>query len=149
MGWPGSPSGVLFTAEWGWQTMCWLGLVARGGSESFHLPLQWRHNEHDGVASHQPYDWLLNPIFRRRSKKTSKLRRVTDLCAGNPPMTGEFPAQRASDAENVSIWWRHHGCWKLGKWQTSNPSVTQQFKQCADVSVAVHELHSNVAIVHE
>ena len=23
-------------------------------------------------------------------------------------MTGEFPAQRASNAENVSIWWRHH-----------------------------------------
>ena len=24
-------------------------------------------------------------------------------------MTGEFPTQRASNAENVSIWWRHHG----------------------------------------
>ena len=24
-------------------------------------------------------------------------------------MTGEFPAQRTSNAENVSIWWRHHG----------------------------------------
>ena len=24
-------------------------------------------------------------------------------------MTGEFPAQKASNAENVSIWWRHHG----------------------------------------
>ena len=27
---------------------------------------------------------------------------------GNSPVTGEFPAQTASDAENVSIWWRHH-----------------------------------------
>ena len=44
---------------------------------------------------------------RRRSKKTSKLR-VTGLCEGNSPVTGEFPAQRASNAENVSIWWRHH-----------------------------------------
>ena len=26
----------------------------------------------------------------------------------NLPVTGEFPAQRSSDAENVSIWWRHH-----------------------------------------
>ena len=25
------------------------------------------------------------------------------------PETGEFPAQMASNAENVSIWWRHHG----------------------------------------
>ena len=40
-------------------------------------------------------------------KKTSKLR-VTGLCAGNSPGTGEFPAQMASNAENVSIWWRHH-----------------------------------------
>ena len=44
---------------------------------------------------------------RRRSKKTSKLC-VTGLCAGNSPVTGEFLAQRASNAENVSIWWRHH-----------------------------------------
>ena len=28
--------------------------------------------------------------------------------AGNSPGTGEFPAQMASNAENVSIWWRHH-----------------------------------------
>ena len=47
------------------------------------------------------------PLFRRRSKKTSKLR-VTGLCAGNSPVAGEFPAQMASNAENVSIWWRHH-----------------------------------------
>ena len=40
-------------------------------------------------------------------KKTSKLR-VTGLCVGNSPGTGEFPAQMASYAENVSIWWRHH-----------------------------------------
>ena len=26
----------------------------------------------------------------------------------NSPVTGEFPTQRASNAENVSIWWRHH-----------------------------------------
>ena len=41
-------------------------------------------------------------------KKTSKLR-VTGLCAWNSPVTGEFPAQMASNAENVSISWRHHG----------------------------------------
>ena len=70
--------------------------------------LQRRHNGRDGVSNHQPYDCLLNRLFRRRSKKTSKLR-VTGLCAGNSPVTGEFPAQMASNAENVSIWWRHHG----------------------------------------
>ena len=35
--------------------------------------------------------------------------RVTSLCAGNSLVTGEFPAQMASNAENISILWRHHG----------------------------------------
>ena len=61
----------------------------------------------DGVSNHQPHHFLLNRLFRRRSKKTSTLR-VTRLCAGNSPVTGEFSAQMASNAENVSIWWRHH-----------------------------------------
>ena len=71
------------------------------------MSLLWRHSGRDGVSNHQPHDCLLNRLFRRRSKKTSKLR-VTGLCADNSPVTGEFPAQMASNAENVSIWWRHH-----------------------------------------
>ena len=70
-------------------------------------PLQWRHNGRDSVSNHQPHDCLLNRLCRHRSKKTSKLR-VTGLCAGNSPGTGGFPAQMASNAENVSIWWRHY-----------------------------------------
>ena len=70
--------------------------------------LQWRHNGRHSVSNLHPHDRLLNHLFRHRSKKTSKLR-VTGLCAGNSPGTGEFPAQMASNAEHVSIWWRHHG----------------------------------------
>ena len=73
----------------------------------YSCSLQWRHNGQDGVSNHQPHDCLLNRLFWRRSKKTSKLR-VTGLCAGNSPGTGEFPAQMAINTENVSIWWRHH-----------------------------------------
>ena len=69
--------------------------------------LRWRCNGRDSVSNHQPHDCLLNRLFRRRSKKTSKLC-VTGLCVGNSPGTGEFPAHMASNAENVSIWWRHH-----------------------------------------
>ena len=76
--------------------------------ENLGYSLRWRHNGRDTVSNHQPHDCLLNRLFRRRSKKTSKLR-VTGLCAGNWPGTGEFPAQMASNAENASIWWRHHG----------------------------------------
>ena len=39
---------------------------------------------------------------RRRSKKISKLR-ITGLSEGISPVTSEFPAQRASNAENVSF----------------------------------------------
>ena len=71
---------------------------------SWNITLQWRHNGRDGISNHHSHDYLLNRLFRCRSKKTSKLR-VIGLSDGNPPVTGEFPKQRASDAENVSIWW--------------------------------------------
>ena len=51
------------------------------------MSLQWSHNGRDSVSNHQPHDCLLNRLFRRRSKKTSKPR-VTGLCAGNSPVTG-------------------------------------------------------------
>ena len=82
-------------------------------SNNASLTLQWRHNELHGVPNHQPHDCLLNRLFRRRSKKTPKLH-VTGLCAGNSPGRGEFPAQMANNAENVSIWWRHHECRDTG-----------------------------------
>ena len=71
------------------------------------ITLQWGHDGHDGVSNHQPHHCLLNRLFGFRSKKTSKLR-VTGLCVGNSPGTSEFPTQKASNAENVSIWWRHN-----------------------------------------
>ena len=66
----------------------------------FAVPLRWRHNGRDGVSNHQPNHCLLHRLFRNRSKKTSKLR-VTGLCAGNSPVTCEFPAQMASNIEIV------------------------------------------------
>ena len=48
------------------------------------FPLHWRHNDHGGISNHQPHGCLLNRLFRRKSKKTSKLR-VTGLCVWNSP----------------------------------------------------------------
>ena len=50
---------------------------------------------------------LFTQPFIQTQIKEIKLR-VTGLCAGNSPGTCEFPAQMANNAENVSIWWRHH-----------------------------------------
>ena len=74
-----------------------------GSSPQLSITLQSRHNERDGVSNHQRLDCLLDHFFRCRLKQTSKLC-VTGLCE----VTGDFPAQRARHAENVSIWWRHH-----------------------------------------
>ena len=48
--------------------------------------LAWYHNERDGVSNNRRLVCFLNRLFKRRSKKTSKLR-VTGLCEGNPPVT--------------------------------------------------------------
>ena len=87
---------ILF---WVWQF--------RWSSTGQLFPSQWRHIERDGVSNRQLHDCLLWRLFKWRSKKASKLR-IIGLCEGNSPVTGEYPAQRASNAENVSIWRRHH-----------------------------------------
>ena len=89
-------------------------------SKCVFISLWWRHNECNGVWNHQPHDCLLNRLFRCWSKKTSKLR-VTGLCEGNSPVTSEFPAQKASNAENVSIWWRHHVIKSYAVWLIIEP----------------------------
>ena len=58
------------------------------------FPLQWRHDNR-----------ILSRLFRRKSRKSSKLR-VAVLCEENLPLTSGFPSQMAINAENVSIWWR-------------------------------------------
>ena len=93
-------------------------------------PLQWRHCGRDGVSNHQPRDCLFNCLFRRRLKNRPKFR-VTGLCEGNSPVTGDFPAQRASNAENVSIWWRHHAMCTFGiRYWTHNLHVAHYRRQC-------------------
>ena len=74
--------------------------------------LQWHHNECNGITNHQHHDCLLNRLFGHRSKKTSMLR-VTGLCEVNSPLTNLFPAQRASNRKNTSIWWLCHALNKL------------------------------------
>ena len=92
--------------------------------------LPWRHNERDSVSNHQPRDCLLNRLFRRRPKKTSKLR-VTGLFEGNSPVTGELPTQRSSNTENVSICWRHHENLRHWEWwvYALKPSDTIMLRQ--------------------
>ena len=85
--------------------------------------LQWRHNESDCGSNHRRHECLLNRLYMWRSKKTSKLH-VNGLWEGNSLVTGQFPAQSASNAENISIWWRHHDHIRPWAWQTVYSSLT-------------------------
>ena len=60
------------------------------------ITLHWRHNDHDGISNHQPHCVYLAVYSDADQRKHQS--------SG----AGEFPAQRASYTENVSIWWRHH-----------------------------------------
>ena len=88
---PISPCDITVTSEWAW----------------------WR------LSNYRRLDRLFNRLFRCRSKKISKVR-VTGICERNLLVTG-FPSQRASNTENVSIWWRHH-------WKKTVASNTSEFR---------------------
>ena len=91
----------------------------------------------------------------------SRKLRVTGLCAENSPVTDEFPAQMASNAENVSIWWRHHVlrvyCSRKMKMKTSfffnrnyryvrnpgNSFVHQYFSPCDEINTRYNEIKTH------
>ena len=64
------------------------------------LSSYWRHNGRDSVSNHQSHDCLLNRLFRRRSKKTSKLR-VTGLSARNSPGTANAGTRKMFPFDDV------------------------------------------------
>ena len=86
-------------------------LIHVGRNECRH-PLQWRHNECDGVSNHQPHDCLFTQAFIQvQINENTKAPRHWLLC-------GEF----TSNAENVSIWWRHHA------WRTIPSNMSSWIK---------------------
>ena len=70
------------------------------------ITLWWHHNERDGVSNHRCLDCLLlKPFVQVQIKETPKLC-VTGLCEGKHRSPVDSPPK--GNAENVSIWWRHH-----------------------------------------
>ena len=104
--------------------------------------LQWRHNACENVSNHQLHDCLLNRLFRRRSKKTSKFR-VTGLCAGNSARTGEFPAIQRGPVNSRANGQQRGKCFHLmtSSWLDNNhgnPSLIASIRQC-DISDYHHK----------
>ena len=69
-----------------------------------HTSLQWRHNERGGVSNHPLIAQLL---VHAKVKENIKAPRHWPLCG---EFTGDrwIPRTKSSNAENASIWWRHH-----------------------------------------
>ena len=75
--------------------------------------LQWRHNER-----------YVSQITRLRIVySTVYSSALLTTCAGNSPVTGEFPEQMGSNAENVPISWRHYHLRKGMKTVVSNSKI--------------------------
>ena len=89
--------------------LCWMNYHIYHNWMREHNTLQWRHNGRDGVSDHQPHECHTQPFIQVQIKENIKAQRLWPSCREFPGDRWiEFPTQRASNADNVSIWWRHH-----------------------------------------
>ena len=69
---------------------------------------------------------LLNQVFVWHLTQTDKKNQksvLLSLCEGNPKVTGGFPTQRDSNADNAFIWWRHNEI--MAWWQTGDKPLPE------------------------
>ena len=108
--------------------------------------LQWRHNGCDGVSNHQPHYCLPNRLFwRRKNKHQSSASLAFVWGIHRWPMSSP---QMASNAENVSIWWRHHGLTFLSTQYWNHKSIITIYNQYTDSYIWII-IHQKSSAVHE
>ena len=102
-----SDKSYMLTIEQSCNAICMLLTVCEMSGGGYGT-LQWRNNVLASVSNHQPHGCLLKRLFKRRSKKTSKLR-VIGLCARNSPVTQKhrtmtcisFLGQKCSENDDI------------------------------------------------
>ena len=67
---------------------------------------------------------VYSAVYSDADQRKHKKLRITGLCAGNSPETGEFPSQMANNAQKISIWWRHHQFYQSGMYILANDKPT-------------------------
>ena len=73
------------------------------------INIKMASGKHHGVSNHRPFHCFFNGLYWSTPKKTSRSTLLV-LCERNPPVTGGFPSQGVSNAENTwTMSWRHHG----------------------------------------
>ena len=80
-------------------------------------------------------------FIRTQIKENIKAPRDWPLC-GEFTGTGEFPAQRASNAENVSIWWRHHVSQISTPWSNNGKATQHQLMLRRSWNFMIHKSHN-------
>ena len=103
-------------------------------SQLWPTALQWSHNERDGASNHRRLECLFSRLFRLTSNKISKPALLAHF-QGNKLMTGGFPSQRASNAETVSLLWRHHGLKYL---------ITGNYREICDLIGSFTQFHQGI-----
>ena len=103
------------------------------------MPQQWRHNGRDGVSNHQPHHFYAT-IYSCADQ--GKYRSSAPVAFVRGIHRDEFPAQMTSNAENVSIWWRHHAykntvCEITRGWLVNRPLMDSQ-RYTKDLKFAIY-----------
>ena len=121
-------------------SMCFdIGVVLRHYSD---VIMSMKASQITGVSI--VYSIICSDVDQRKHQRSA----LMALCVGNSPVTGEFPAQRTSNAEQASIWWRHHGTMKVWtKWQVCFVITTQYTSLSAHFHCPIY-LVNNCVIDH-
>ena len=106
----------------------------------FELSLPLPHNEHYSVSNYWRLDCLINRLFRRRSKQTSKLR-VTGRWPVDSPHKGPV-TRKMFPSDDVNMWCRNRMCNGPGTWNIIL-SATQQTCLCYRNELYVADLFEN------
>ena len=100
----------------------------------FFSSLQWRHNGCDGS---QITDVSIVHSTICLGADQRKYRSSATLAFVRRP--GEFPAQRSSNAGNVSVWWRHHALAWTSSWTIT---FETPWRTCATVLMVTNKWRS-------
>ena len=77
------------------------------------------------------YSTVYSGTYQRKHQSSASLAFVWGI-----HVTGEFPAQMASNAENISIWWRHH----VEPMATTKPTTVA----CTSMSLSMETFELNL-----
>ena len=102
----------VLTILWRYFTSCvsWVAVVMHdfGISIALYTNVKWAK-----ILTNRLF---VQPILQVNNKLTSKFYITRALCKGNPSVIGGFPSLKVTNAESVSMPWRHHEMTSIWGW---------------------------------